>query len=72
MPDISLTIDFLRQKYYYIKPTERYMPKCINGGYALWKQERKFILIVKVREIKVVVYISITFVSLFLKKGCVI
>ena len=33
---------------------------------------KKFILIVKVREIKVVVYISITFVSLFLKKGCVV
>ena len=48
------------------------MPKCINGGYALWELERKFILIVKVREIKVVVCISITFVSLFLKKGCVV
>ena len=33
---------------------------------------KKFILIVKVREIKVVVYISITFVSLFLKNGCVV
>lgn len=35
MPDISLTIDFLRQKLY--KATERDMPKCINGGYALWE-----------------------------------
>ena len=37
MPDISLTIDFLRQKYYYIA-TERDIPKCINGGYALWEE----------------------------------
>ena len=35
------------------------MPKCINGGYALWELKRNFILIVKVREIKVVVCISI-------------
>ena len=35
MPNISITIDFLRQKYYYIKPTERYMPKCINGGLCI-------------------------------------
>ena len=37
MPDISLTIDFLRQKYYYIKQLKDICLKCINGGYALWE-----------------------------------
>ena len=37
MPDISLTIDFFKTKILLYKATERDMPKCINGGYALWE-----------------------------------
>ena len=68
MPDISLTIDFLRQKYYYINQLKEI---CLNVLMGVMHYGNKT-EIVKVREIKVVVCISITFVSLFLKKGSVV
>lgn len=45
MPDISLTIDFLRQKYYYIKQLKEICLNVLMGVMHYGKKDKKYIFI---------------------------